>query len=62
MATTCIGPPRLGVFVATRCPGMGCSEENNECQRGLGRVDNQANQIMAEAKCRKAMKLRAVFS
>jgi hypothetical protein len=38
MATTCIGPPRLGVFVATRCPGMGCSEENNECQRGLGRV------------------------
>ena len=28
----------------------------------VGRVDNHANQIMAEAKCRKAMKLRAVFS
>ena len=28
----------------------------------LGRVDNHASQIMAEAKCRKARKLRAVFS
>ncbi len=28
----------------------------------VGRVDNHANQIMAEAKCRKARKLRAVFS
>ncbi len=30
--------------------------------RAIGRVDNHASQIMAEAKCRKAMKLRAVFS
>ncbi len=44
----------LGICGAVMMTGLLCSP--------LGRVDNHANQIMAEAKCRKARKLRAVFS